>query len=114
MVICIICFFKLGDVMFMLLRKMIVVCASLGLVLGSCQALALTTVTGTVNWYFTNDQPDGSIYTFINIKRPEGPSMICYNIGNNAAYATIFAAKQLTGANVTVSCDNNRITQVAN
>jgi len=82
---------------------------SLGMALGATSANA---ITGQVGYYFTQDYSGGDIYTFVNI----GPgTAICYYTGKNTAYAAIFAASQIAGNPVTVSCDSNgRIIQVAN
>ena len=68
-------------------------------------------VTGLVSWYFTQDYSDGQVYTFVNIDTGN----ICYYIGQNTSYASIFAASQIAGDPVTVSCDSAyKITSVAN
>jgi hypothetical protein len=94
----------------MFTRKLLV-CAGilLGLFAGSAQAAS---ATGAVGWYFIQEYSAGQSYTFVNI----GPgTMVCYYIGTNTAYATIFAAKQISGMPVTVSCDTaNKITGVTN
>ena len=91
--------------------KKLLVCVGvvLGLFAGTAQA---ATATGLVGFYSTQDYSSGQFYTFVNI----GPgSMICYYIGANTAYATIFAAKQISGKPVTVLCDSSsKITQVQN
>lgn len=83
---------------------------SLGALSGPADAVS---TTGQVGYYFVQDYGGGQTYAFVNI----GPgSMVCYHIGTSttAAYATIFASKQIAGKAVTVSCDNNFIiTQVA-
>lgn len=82
--------------------------AALGLMMGASQA---TAATGTVQWYFTQDYSGGPVYTFVNL----APGIVCYYIGENTAYAGIFASSQIAGDPVTVSCDNSfKITQVAN
>jgi hypothetical protein len=87
---------------------------AVGLLLGMAAATSASayTVTGQVNYYFTQDYSGGPVYTFINIG---SPASICYYIGANTAYASIFAASQIAGNAVTVSCDSSaKITQVAN
>lgn len=92
-------------------RKKLLVCAVmlLGLFAGSAQAAS---ATGAVGWYFIQEYSGGQSYTFVNI----GPgTMVCYYIGTNTAYATIFASKQISGKSVTVGCDTaNKITSVTN
>ncbi|MEN8166600.1 MAG: hypothetical protein ABFR65_03875 [Pseudomonadota bacterium] len=85
---------------------------SAGVLLGmSIITVPANAVTGQVAWYFTQDYSDGQVYTFVNIDS----SVICYYIGNNTAYASIFAASQIAGNPVTVSCDTSaKITSVAN
>ncbi len=93
----------------MFIRKFIVVvCVSLGLALSAGQALAVNK-TGQVSWYFVTDQPDDTIYTFVNVS-----GTICYNISNNAAFATIFSAKQITGTDVSIYCDGTVLVSVTN
>lgn len=91
--------------------KKLFVCAGLllGFFAGSAQAAS---ATGAVGYYFIQEYPGGQPYTFVNI----GPgAMVCYYIGSNTAYATIFAAKQISGKPVTVSCDaTSKITAVTN
>lgn len=77
------------------------------LMVGSAQAASYT---GQVAWYFTQDYTGGPVYTFVNI----AGGSICYYVGENTAYASIFAASQIAGDPVTVSCTSNIITQVAN
>lgn len=88
-------------------KSLIVVGALMGLFVSGAQA-----VTGSVSYYFTQDYAGGPVYTFVNIG---SGSRICYYIGENTAYASIFATTQNAGGTVTVNCDaNSKITQVAN
>ena len=81
------------------------------LITGTAQAY---TLTGTVAYYFTQDASPTQVYTFVNVLTPTGNG-ICYYVGLNTAYATIFAAKQISGKGVTVNCDSSsKITQVQN
>jgi hypothetical protein len=94
----------------MSLRKSLIA-AGISLLMAVGTATAAT-YTGQVGYYFTQDYSGGPVYTFVNI----GPgTAICYYIGANTAYASIFAASQIAGNPVTVSCDTGaKIIQVAN
>lgn len=89
--------------------KKVLICAGalLGLLAGSVQA---GTSTGPVGYYFIQEYSGSQSYTFIN-----NGSVVCYYIGTNTAYATIFAAKQISGKSVTITCDtSSKLTGLAN
>lgn len=80
-------------------KSMLLIGVVVGLGLSASQVLA-DSKTGQVSYYFMNTYPDGSTYTFVNVE-----GKICYTISNNTAFATIFAAKQITGSDVTINCN---------
>lgn len=95
----------------MSLRKFIVTAGMLlGVIAGSAQA---STLTGTVAYYFTQDNGGGQVYTFANLLTSSG-NAVCYYIGTNTSLAGIFKTAQATGKPVTMNCTSNVITQVSN
>jgi hypothetical protein len=90
-------------------RKLkVLVCATIGLVFGAGQASAAVTYhNGEVQYYFMNANADGTNFTFVNVS-----GTFCYRTSTNTGFATIFAAKQITGSSVRIACDGYELVQV--
>ena len=78
---------------------------TMGLV-GSANAIS---ISGVPYWSFTQDQPNGDMYFFVNV----GPGQIAYYVGNNHAIATMIDNAGRAGASIDVQTDASfKITQV--
>ena len=81
----------------------------IGLTIGLAGTASAASATAVPYWTFTQDQPDGQMYFFVNI----GPGQIAYYIGDNHAIATMVDNAGHAAANITVTTDaSSRITQV--
>lgn len=88
-------------------KSLVIVGAVLCLSVGTAQAVSQT---GPVNYYFTQPYTGDKVYTFVNI----GNTLYCYSTEHGSEYAGIFKTTQIHSGVVTVTCNGQKITQVAN
>jgi len=80
-----------------------------GLTMGLSGLASAGTLTGVPAYAFTQDQPSGEMYFFVNI----GPGQIAYYIGNNHAIPAMVDNAGHAKASINVQVDSaSKITQV--
>ena len=81
----------------------------LGLTLGLASAASAADLSGVPYWSFTQTQPTGEMYFFVNV----GPGQIAYYIGDNYAIPTMIDNAGHAAASIDINVDaSSRITYV--
>jgi hypothetical protein len=103
-------------------KSIILISAVIGLALSTSQAVAVA-VTGQVSFNVLVSVPDGQSVVVVNVSS-DGIPKFCYAVSSGTAansvtnatiagFATILAAKKITGSSVTINCnDDNELTSV--
>ena len=82
---------------------------SIGLTLGLAGSASAATISGVPYWSFTQTQPTGEMYFFINI----GPGQIAYYVGDNYAIPTMIDNAGHAAASIDIQVDaSSKIIQV--
>lgn len=109
---------------FMFMRKrMVLVCAAIGLALSASQVMAVY-LTGQVGLNVLVSLADGESVIVVNVTE-DGVPKTCFAVSNDtsnkkvtnatiAGFATILAAKKITGIDASINCDdvNNELVSV--
>ena len=81
----------------------------LGLTLGLASTASAADLSGVPYWSFTQTQPTGEMYFFVNV----GPGQIAYYIGDNYAIPTMIDNAGHAAASIDINVDaSSRITYV--
>lgn len=85
------------------------VLCGIGLTLGLASSASAVTLSGVPYWSFTQTQPTGEMYFFVNIDQGK----IAYYIGDNFAIPTMIDNAGHAAASIDVQVDtSSKITQV--
>lgn len=85
------------------------VLCGLGLTLGLAASASAADLSGVPYWSFTQTQPTGEMYFFVNV----GPGQIAYYVGDNFAIPTMIDNAGHAAASIDINVDgSSKITYV--